>query len=67
MIKLVNNAMPRRTRCKICMSEMEYEYNDIQRIKNDDYVLKGTIITSFIECPLCQSTVKLGEYLKEWD
>lgn len=67
MIKIVNNAMPRRARCRECCSELEFEYNDIQRERSDDHILHMTITTSFITCPICKERVILGQYGKDWD
>ena len=66
MIKIVNNSMPRRIRCIKCSTELEYEYSDIQKNKEDDFVLHMTIITSYIYCPICKEKITLGQFGKEW-
>ena len=66
MVKIVNIATPHRIHCNECFSELEYEYNDIQREKEDDAILHMTITTSYIRCPVCHEKVILGQYGKDW-
>ena len=65
MVQVINGAK-KYIQCKACYANLEYELEDIKRDEEDDNVLHMTIITTYIQCPLCGEKVKISYYGRNW-
>ena len=60
MIKIIKNTMeqPTQTMCGNCLSEFEFNYEDIRRIE-DKNIWGAAQVRRYIVCPVCKKDCNL--------